>query len=161
MSSALWIVGSDVATTCTSRIAMNMPTHIIANPIDVETDAAIGMLRSGPFDTARSGQRRILGADPDEEQDRIGSGEDESDPGQAKAKGQGRDFANHDDIVWMRDEAIGAVRHKGRARKDDDARGPTRAKRHESPDPQNLERQEDCEPGWIDHTRRAENPQTG
>src|SRR5262245_36427828 len=30
---ASWMVASDVATTCTSRIAMNMPMHIMAKPI--------------------------------------------------------------------------------------------------------------------------------
>ena len=35
MSSACWIVGNDVATTCTSRTAMNMPMHIMANPIQI------------------------------------------------------------------------------------------------------------------------------
>jgi hypothetical protein len=54
-------------------------------------------------------------------------------PRQAKAKGQGRDLSNEDEIVWMRDKPIGAVRHKGRDRKDGDARGPARAERHESP----------------------------
>lgn len=38
MLSERWIVGSDVATTCTSRIAMNMPMHIIAKPVQVATD---------------------------------------------------------------------------------------------------------------------------
>ena len=38
------MVGSDVATTCTSRIAMNMPMHIMANPTQV---AAVTGL-SGP-----------------------------------------------------------------------------------------------------------------
>src|SRR5262245_33336146 len=33
MSNASWMVASDVATTCTSRIAMNMPMHIMAKPI--------------------------------------------------------------------------------------------------------------------------------
>ena len=33
--SACWIVGSDVATTWMSRIAMNMPMHIVAKPIQV------------------------------------------------------------------------------------------------------------------------------
>ena len=103
----------------------------------------------------------ILGADPDEEQDRIGGGEDEGDPGKPKAKGQGRDFANDDDIVRMRDNAVGAVRHQGRARKDDDARGPARAKRHEKSKPAKPGATERREPGWIDHARRAENPKTG
>jgi hypothetical protein len=31
---------------------MNLPTHIIAKPIDVETDAATEVLRSNVFDTA-------------------------------------------------------------------------------------------------------------
>ena len=44
---------------------MNMPTHIIAKPIDVEMDATIGVLRSGAFDMARSGQRDRLGTDSD------------------------------------------------------------------------------------------------
>ena len=44
---------------------MNMPTHIIAKPIDVEANAATGVLCSGAFDMARSGQRDILGTDPD------------------------------------------------------------------------------------------------
>src|SRR5579885_2327793 len=35
MASACWIVGSDVATTCTSSTAMNMPTHIAAKPVHV------------------------------------------------------------------------------------------------------------------------------
>ena len=65
MASALWIVGSDVATTCTSRIAMNMPTHIIANPIDVETDEATGILCLIVFAIARPGQCGIFRTDPD------------------------------------------------------------------------------------------------
>jgi hypothetical protein len=31
---------------------MNLPTHIIVKPIDVETDGATGVLRSNVFDTA-------------------------------------------------------------------------------------------------------------
>ena len=31
---------------------MNMPTHIIAKPTDVEANAATGVLRSNAFDTA-------------------------------------------------------------------------------------------------------------
>src|SRR4029077_3730309 len=90
----------------------------------------------------------------------MGGGEERSNRGQAKGKGEGCDFSNDDEIVWMRDKAIGPVRHEGRARKDDDTRGPTRAERNECPDPQNLEGQKDGKPGWIDHTRRAENPKT-
>src|SRR5262249_24006487 len=33
MFNASWMVASDVATTCTARIAMNMPMHIMAKPI--------------------------------------------------------------------------------------------------------------------------------
>ena len=44
---------------------MNMPTHIIAKPIDVETDATTGMSCSGAFDMGWPGQRDRLGADPD------------------------------------------------------------------------------------------------
>jgi hypothetical protein len=57
--------GNEVATTCTSRIAMNMPTHIIAKPIDVETSAATGESCSSAFDTAGLDQRGIFGTDPD------------------------------------------------------------------------------------------------
>src|SRR4051812_32151983 len=35
MSSACWMVGSEVATTWMSRIAMNIPRHIAAKPIQV------------------------------------------------------------------------------------------------------------------------------
>ena len=38
MCSAFWMVGSDVATTCTSRMAMNMPMHIMAKPAQVAGD---------------------------------------------------------------------------------------------------------------------------
>ena len=44
---------------------MNMPTHIIAKPIDVDTDAATGMCCSGAFDMGRPGQRDRLRTDPD------------------------------------------------------------------------------------------------
>jgi hypothetical protein len=75
---------------------MNMPTHIIAKPTDVEADATTGVLRSGAFGKARSGQGDRLGTDADEEQDRIGCGEDERDLGQTQAKRQGGDFSDDD-----------------------------------------------------------------
>ena len=59
---------SEVATTCTSRIAMNMPTHIMANPIDVETDVMRrpDCCRSSAFDIAQTPVNAIsLGTDSD------------------------------------------------------------------------------------------------
>ena len=45
---------------------MNMPTHIIANPIDVETDdEATGILCLIVFAIARPGQCDIFRTDPD------------------------------------------------------------------------------------------------
>src|SRR5262249_48543891 len=35
MFNASWMVASEVATTCTSRIAMNMPMHIMAKTIQI------------------------------------------------------------------------------------------------------------------------------
>src|SRR6476620_12477505 len=44
MFNASWMVASDVATTCTSRIAMNMPMHIMAKPIQtVAVTAAVAL----------------------------------------------------------------------------------------------------------------------
>src|SRR5262245_21663746 len=33
ISTACWMVTSDVPTTCTTRVAMNMPAHIMAKPV--------------------------------------------------------------------------------------------------------------------------------
>ena len=41
MFNAPWIVGSDVATTWMSRIAMNMPRHIMENPTHVRNEAGV------------------------------------------------------------------------------------------------------------------------
>ncbi len=44
---------------------MNMPTHIMAKPIDVDTDEATEVFCSGAFDIGRPGQRDRLRTDPD------------------------------------------------------------------------------------------------
>jgi hypothetical protein len=44
---------------------MNMPTHIIAKPIDVEASVATGESCSSAFDMAGLDQRGILGTNPD------------------------------------------------------------------------------------------------
>ena len=49
MPSASWMAGSDVATTCTSRMAMNMPTHMATKP---STSAAVA-----PATPCRGGAR--------------------------------------------------------------------------------------------------------
>ena len=57
--------GSEVGTTYTLRVAMNMPTDIMAKPIDGETAIGIGAFGSGAFGIAQSNQRRILRSDAD------------------------------------------------------------------------------------------------
>ena len=126
---------------------MNMPTHIMAKPIDVETvtsDSEISVLKRVRHGAIRSTPHSLHGCGSIE--DRIGDGEDQSKPGQAEAERQCGDLSNDDEIVWMRENAIGAVRHERRARKDDDARGPTGAERRQNPDAQNLQRQKNCKP---------------
>ena len=44
---------------------MNMPTHIMANPTDVEASEATGVLCSSAFDMVGPGQRDIFRTDPD------------------------------------------------------------------------------------------------
>src|ERR1700722_18854770 len=99
MASALWIVGSEVATTCTSRIAMNMPTHIMAKPIDTDVVAGFWSAGLSAADIRRSDQRRILGADAQRQQARIGEREGQRQPGQAEAERQRGDLSDHDEIV--------------------------------------------------------------
>ena len=60
MFSACWIVGSDVATTCTSRIAMNMPTHIMAKPVHVEIDTGFEAWRGAGIIPAPKCFTRVL-----------------------------------------------------------------------------------------------------
>ena len=47
MCSASWMVGSEVATICTSRIAMNMPTHIMAKPVHTGAATVSGWACNG------------------------------------------------------------------------------------------------------------------
>src|ERR1700722_6857941 len=160
MASALWIVGSEVATTCTSRIAMNMPTHIMAKPID--TDRVAGFCKAGlsAADISRSDQRRILRADAQRQNARIGDRENQRKPGQAEAERQCGDLSDYDDIVRMRQKTIGAVGRERRARQNDDARRPAPTERRQSPEPQDLQGEKDRQPDRIERPLPTENPQT-
>src|SRR5208282_4143433 len=101
MASASWIVGNDVATTWTSRIAMNMPMHIVAKPIQVRavTDTAppgsmvgewlvIGWSWSMAGEIPQPGQRPMLRTDANRQDREISEREDQSIPRQAEAKWQ-------------------------------------------------------------------------
>ena len=137
---------------------MNMPTHIMAKPIGVETNAGLDEARSSVADMSRPGQRRTLVANPNGQQDRIRDRGDERQPREAEAERQNSDLSDNDKVVWVREDTIRPVRDQRRIRKDDDPRGPTRSKRHERPAAEKLERQKDREPSRIHRIRRTENP---
>src|SRR5271156_5670658 len=116
MASASWIVGNDVATICTSRIAMNMPTHMAAKPIHVRTVTHVvrprSMARPGPTigewlvngwsmagDIPHPRQCPILRADANPQDREVGDREDQCIPRQAKAERQDSDLADDDKII--------------------------------------------------------------
>src|SRR5271168_976270 len=137
---------------------MNMPTHIMPNPID--TVAVTGFSNSwlAMSDIQRSGQRRILCAYAHGYNIGIRDGEEQRQPGQAEAERQCGDLSNDDEIVRVREDAIGAVGDKRRAGKNDNARRPAPTERRQNPDSQNLQGEKNGEPTRTDRSPPTENP---
>src|SRR5580700_6672351 len=178
MPSASWIVGNDVATIWMSRMAMNIPMHMLAKPSQVR--AITNAARSGsmvgewlingrgrgrgwdwslPGEIPQPGERPILRADADYQDREIRHREDQSIPRQAKAEWQGSDLADDDEIVRVRHEPVGTGCHERHARQHDDTRGPTASERCQNPNPYTLQRQQDRQPDKDELSRPAEQPQ--
>ena len=119
--------------------------------------------RSGAFDMARSGEaprsRRGCGSISTIA---LATEKTSAIPRQAEAKRQDGDLADDDEVVRMRDDTgRGRCVTSGAPGSDDDPCRPARAKRHQHPDPQDLQRQEDAEPRQADRRCPGENPQPG
>src|SRR4051812_46757042 len=111
MASAFCIAGKEVATTCTSRIAMNMPTHMMAKPSQVRITGGATEV-SGVSKGAVSMQRRVLGVDANGQHGGIRQRENQRERVEPQAQRKHRDLADHNNVVGMRDPPVGSPGHQ-------------------------------------------------
>src|ERR1700732_5203608 len=100
------MTGSDVATTSTSRIAINIPMHIVTKPNQVRTITGSQGFASGMLDFSRCRKCRIFRPHANREDREVGDREDQGIPRHAQTQWQDGDLSNHNEIVWVYEKPI-------------------------------------------------------
>src|SRR5436190_15050122 len=110
---------------------------------------------------AQARQRGILFTNTSRENGGVQQAEQYCDPPEAEYERQHGDFADHDQIIGVPNEAIGPAVDKRRIGQNDDARRPPFSKRGDYPDPRELEQDVKREPKTVDGPFRPKPPQYG
>src|SRR6516165_5401775 len=149
MPRPVWISGKELATICVSRIAMNIPTAMATNPIQVLmpiAPAGVGNLLT--FEDSEPSPRRenaLLDPDAPDDHHQVHGRKRDRDRDGPKGERQHGDFRDHQQVVRVPNPAERAGLHQGCAGQGYDPRRPITAQAGNYPEPTQLEQREQAE----------------